>query len=435
MNTLYNIEKGREDNIMKENKSGKVKRKKEKSIVKPIVMMTVSLILIFLINNFIMLIHNYLDSTLEKMIARTVKIELSEKEYEAVGDEIVSYLEEGNEEHIIDYAEGHVQGAGLEAYSEKAMEQYMITQGINELKDNEIIICKYITDSSTYTNNGAKEYQDGEELIGETITINVDKESFNPDTGEEKTLDSREYTFKVVGVYNNAKTDSYASGLISKDMMKEMTDFTATVYYDKKVGEYKKYYYNEINVIVDKAENVDSVAANLELVCQEFVKNEGIIKYGSIVSTSNTIEFTDAMKIIYGIQFFVNFIAAFIIVCAGINIYLYIRQCTDRRKREFGIMKAIGYRTMSISRLLLRETLLEIIIPLSVTYIFGIIVTFIINGYIKANFNVFVQEMIHFSISGSVSAVIISIGVVIPLLGYGAGVIKISKIEPMEALR
>ena len=224
---------------MKENKSGKVKRKKEKSIVKPIVMMTVSLILIFLINNFIMLIHNYLDSTLEKMIARTVKIELSEKEYEAVGDEIVSYLEEGNEEHIIDYAEGHVQGAGLEAYSEKAMEQYMITQGINELKDNEIIICKYITDSSIYTNNGAKEYHDGEELIGETITINVDKESFNPDTGEEKTLDSREYTFKVVGVYNNAKTDSYASGLISKDMMKEMTDFTATVYYDKKVGEYK----------------------------------------------------------------------------------------------------------------------------------------------------------------------------------------------------
>ena len=64
------------------------------------------------------------------------------------------------------------------------------------------------------------------------------------------------------------------------------------------------------------------MAANLELVCQEFVKNEGIIKYGSIVSTSNTIEFTDAMKIIYGIQFFVNFIAAFIIVCAGINIYL-----------------------------------------------------------------------------------------------------------------
>lgn len=410
-------------------------KKRKHSKKKIVIMMTISLFLIFFTNNILNGVYECTDYLLNTIRARTIYIDMNLEAYDEVGEELVSYIENSPEVLGYSYAQDWaLQIDGLEdefgiyrlcPYLSQVVEPYMITK-LDQLKDNEIIIQKYITKDQYGSPEKTMEYIDGEEYIGKYVTFTVNK--YNWLTREK--LETREYTLKVAGVFDNVAGGENLVGYVSNNLANEIMNYA--VWYDedyKKTQEFRQYETTVfLQVVADHSSNVNRTIGNLENICKE----SGDM-YSYLIQTRSGMS-ENAFVTLEGIKFISNFLAIYLILCSIINIFLCVKETMENRKREFGILKAIGYRDARICLGLAPQALIEIFVPLGIVYITGGIAFSFVNSYIEKNFSVF-WNMIRFQMIDYVNVIVISMAVIIPLAGYIYSMIKVSKMEAMEALK
>ncbi len=409
-------------------------KKKNKTIKKPIIMIIISLLLIFFVNNSVFEIYDCMDYLMGRVEARRVSIDMTNWVYDDVKDELLDYF--NSNEMVLNYCDTDIpypkevgeryglHGMGIEVYMQNVMEPYMF-QDIGELADDEIIICKYITKDGDGHFGKTMEYVDGEQFIGQEVTMYIRK----LDWLTRQEIERKEYTFTVVGVYDNVNAGDYAGGLVNENVAKEMMEYSFL--YTENMKQTENYYKYEpeviFEVIVDKYENVQNVLQDINDICEKAEDDFYIVQTKVKMSE-------EGIMLLEGIRLICNFVAIYVVICAIINIFSYVKENMERRKREFGIMKAIGYRTGRISLILLKETAIEAIIPLVITMIWGNGIFMVVNNYIQAKFSIY-WNMIKFEMNGYVTLAIVFIATLVPLMGYIWGLIKLHKLEPMEALR
>lgn len=411
------------------------RRKKNKTIKKPITMITFSLILLLLINNIMASVFNVLNSATDSVEGRKISVQMSRAAYEAIGSRLEACLKQSTE--VVDYYMGNsvyisqskdndiVLGNGVAAYTLE-LEKYMITDNTS-LEDGEILVEKYIgIDGRNLTDGDG--YVDGEQLIGKTIVMDCRLEVFNMESGESVRLESISKEFKIAGVYDNLKTGEYAGVIMTKNAYRGIFEEAAARiddYTDSAgIGNTDEYNYC-ISVIVDKAENIETVKQKLgTLLLDQEVHISALEIYE-----------TEEVQTLRTIHFFCNFVAVFFILMSAINIHTYISDSIDRRKREFGIMKAIGYRDAGVSKVLFRETLMEIFIPLAVSYGVALVLFTVMNKLMEANFSVLYSYLLKLHLNIEVNLIVVAVAVCIPFAGFVEGALKINRLEPVEALR
>lgn len=409
-------------------------KKKQHNNRKTIIMMTISFLLIFLINNFLNEIYDVIDSMGNRLDARRLVMTFSQSVYNKIGDNIEKYLEENS--NIIDFSKStaspiSVSGLredyhiwGVDTFIPAVLKEYIITD-IEELKDDEIIIAKYITHDSYNHPTKTMDYTDGEQYIGKQITCSVDR--VDGHTGEP--LDSVEYTFKIVGVFDNIKSgqhmDAYVSENITRKMTAEKNIFPDN--YDETDEYYRFYPTIELTAFVKDYNNIETNKRELDDICRE-AGDEMYFVHHIIMRSEGAYLFFE------GIRLMGNMIAAYLIIRAAMNVYLYIRESLEKRKREFGILKAIGYNSGQISIAMLKEACLCICISLGITFGVGNGIFAVINHYIRNNFNIY-WNSIKLEMDLKVNLLILSVGILVPMFGYFLSFSKIRKMEPMEALR
>lgn len=409
-------------------------KKKQHNNRKTIIMMTLSFLLIFLINNCLNEIYDTMDSIGDSLDARRIRMTFSQSVYNEIGESIEKYLEENS--NIIDFSKStaspisvfglreNYQIWGVDTFIPDVLKDYMITD-IDELKDDEIIIAKYITPDSYDYPTKTMDYTDGEQYIGKQITCSVDR----VDGHKGETLDSVEYTFKIVGVFDNIKSgqdcDAYVSENITRKMTVEKNIFTDN--YEETEEYYRFYPTIELVAFVKDYNGIETNVAELRNICEEAEDEMYLVSH--IIMRSE-----GAYLFFEGIRLMGNMVGVYLIIRAAMNVYLYIRESLEKRKREFGILKAIGYNSGQISITMLKEAFFCICISLGITFGVGNVIFAVINHYIRNNFNIY-WNSIKFEMDLKVNLIILFVGIIVPMLGYFFSFVKIRKMEPMEALR
>lgn len=409
-------------------------KKKQHNNRKTIIMMSLSFLLIFLINNCLNEIYDVMDSMGNRLEARRLVMTFSQSVYDEIGENIENYLEENS--NIIDFSKSTASPIsvfglredyhiwGVDTFIPAVLKEYMITD-IDELKDDEIIIAKYITDDSYDYPTKTMDYTDGEQYIGKQITcIAYIYDGFK---GEE--LDSVEYTFKVVGVFDNIKSGQDSDAYVSENITRKMTE-EECIFPDNYAETEDYYRYEptvELTAFVKDYNYIEINERELEDICKG-AKDE-------MHTVTHLIMMNEGAYLIFeGVRLIGNMVAVYLIIRAAMNVYLYIRESLEKRKREFGILKAIGYNSGHISIAMLKEACFCICISLGITFGVGNGIFAVINHYIRNNFNIY-WNSIKFEMDLKVNLIILFIGILVPMFGYILSFAKIRKMEPMEALR
>lgn len=409
-------------------------KKKQHNNRKTIIMMVLSLVLLFLINNCLNEIYNVMDSIGNRLDARRIVMTFSQSVYDEIGDNIEKYLEENS--NIIDFSKSTARPISVfglrddyqiwtvDTFIPLVLKDYMITD-IDELKDDEIIIAKYITEDSYNHPTATMDYIDGEQYIGKQITCSA----YIYDGFNGEYLDSVEYTFRVVGVYDNIKSgqdsDAYVSENITRKMTGEECIFPDN--YEETENFYRFEPTVELAAFVKDYNGIETNVTELRNICSEAEDEMHTVTHIIMMNEA-------AYLIIEGVRLMGNMVAVYLIIRAVMNVYLYIRESLEKRKREFGILKAIGYNSGQISITMLKEACFCICISLGITFGVGNGIFAVINHYIRNNFNIY-WNSIKFEMDLKVNLIILSVGIFVPIFGYILSFAKIRKMEPMEALR
>lgn len=408
-----------------------MRKKHEKGIAKIIVFTTISLSILMLVNNMFAIIDSTMNGLASTILARRLDISMEWKEYNEKGEEVLDKLSSLKNEHILGvYSGGKAEGiisedndCSVTYIPEEVLEEYMDKKNFT-LKNDEVILPKYENAGGRYIERSEEEY------VGKVLEYTLYKTKYTYESGtqlspKEEILDKKVYTLKVAGLYDDAK--SGMEGLIvSNKTLMEMKEFSkpeqddnsevSMVSSDTEVGIY---------ITIDDYENAEEVKESINAILKDYGLNASSYKYGA----------TGEFYSLQTIQLFANIISSFMLVCAILSLFSYLKDMMDRRKQEFGIMKAIGYRTSGICKTLIKEFILEITIPLLTALISGIACVIAADNFLSSNLNIYEYAMFDIKIYGNILALVIGIAVGIPVIGYALTVKKISRLEPMEALK
>lgn len=409
-------------------------KKKQHNNRKTITMMVLSLLLVFLINNCLNEIYDVMYSMGNRMVARRIVMTFSQSVYDEIGENIESYLE--NNSNIVDFSKSTAmpisvfglkddyQIWAVDTFIPSVLKDYMITD-IDELNDDEIIIAKYITNDSYNHPTATMDYIDGEQYIGKQITFSA--YICDGFTGEQ--LDSVEYTFRVVGVYDNIKSGQDSDAYVSENIIRKITG-EKNIFPDNYAETEDYYRYEptiELAAFVKNYNDIETNVRELRDICSKAEDEMYTVTHLIMINEG-------AYLIFEGVRLMGNMIAVYLIIRAVMNVYLYIRESLEKRKREFGILKAIGYNSGQISMAMLKEASICICISMGITFGLGNGIFAVINHYIKNNFNIY-WNSIKFEMDLKVNLIILFVGILVPMFGYVLSFAKIRKMEPMEALR
>lgn len=368
------------------------------------------------------------------MVARRIVMTFSQSVYDEIGENIESYLE--NNSNIVDFSKSTAmpisvfglkddyQIWAVDTFIPSVLKDYMITD-IDELNDDEIIIAKYITNDSYNHPTATMDYIDGEQYIGKQITCSA--YICDGFTGEQ--LDSVEYTFRVVGVYDNIKSGQDSDAYVSENIIRKITG-EKNIFPDNYAETEDYYRYEPTIELAAFVKNYNDIETNVRELRDICGKAED-----EMYTVTHLIMINEGAYLIFeGVRLMGNMIAVYLIIRAVMNVYLYIRESLEKRKREFGILKAIGYNSGQISMAMLKEACICICISMGITFGLGNGIFAVINHYIRNNFNIY-WNSIKFEMDLKVNLIILFVGILVPMFGYVLSFAKIRKMEPMEALR
>ncbi len=135
-------------------------------------------------------------------------------------------------------------------------------------------------------------------------------------------------------------------------------------------------YYSGIYVIVDSADNVDSV---LTLIQTYFGGNARVFSSTAMLQTVQSI--TGQLTL------FLGGVAVVTLIVAAVGIANTMFVSVMERTREIGIMKAIGYRPKQIMSLFLSEAALTGVVGAILGTVMGVILSFFLGGGISSSFS------------------------------------------------
>lgn len=409
-----------------------MRRKHKKGIAKIIVLMTISLCILMSVNNGFEIIGSMFNGLSETIKARRLEISMSWEEYNEIGEDVLDKLDTLENEHVSGvYLGGTVGGKIAESNDcevtyvpEEVLEEYMNKKDFT-LKDDEVILPKYVNEAGEYIERSEEEY------VGKNIEYTIYKKEYTYESETlisptEEILNEKVYTLRVAGLYDDAKS-GIEGMIVSNETLMEMKNFSkprqdndSEVYIASADMEVS------IFITIDDYKNAEEVQKSINtVILKDYGLSADVYEFGA----------TNEFYGLQAIQIFANLISSFLFVCAILSLFSYIKDMMNRRKQEFGVMKAIGYKTSGICKGLIKELLPEIIIPLGTALILGKISAIVIDNVIKNNLSVYEYAMFDVKLYGNILALVIGMAVGLPILGYVLTVKKISRLEPMEALK
>lgn len=413
-----------------------MKNKHKKSIKKVIILITISLVLLMVVNNFFEIITSTISGIENSIEAKRLDICLDYDEYEEIGEKLVSEINSLTDKHIIGaYSGGETKGIADNSQEyfvtyipEKILKDYMSVSKDFKLNDNEVILPKYVSlDDGSIVENKEEDY------IGKTINYTIYKNKYTSGDQlsiDQKSIEEKTYELIVAGVYDNAKTALSGNYLmVSNKTIVEMK-FFARPEQDENGDVFVASSDTSIciYITIDKYQNSETAAESVQKVLENYKDYSlGVGIYEFYV--------TDEFYSLSSIKLLANIVSSFLLVCALLSLYSYIKDMMERRKQEFGIMKAIGYKTSGICKILIKEIVIEIFIPLGTALVFGAASVIAADSYFKSVYDIFEYSIMDIKLYPRILLLVSGIAVILPLLGYGWTMIKISRLKPMEALK
>ncbi|MFU1790955.1 ABC transporter permease [Mammaliicoccus sciuri] len=117
-----------------------------------------------------------------------------------------------------------------------------------------------------------------------------------------------------------------------------------------------------------------------------------------------------------------NLMIVFLFVISAIVITAFFYVMTIQKTSQFGILKAIGTKNKS----LIASLMFQILIITLVGVVLSIAVIFIINGVMPVS--------MPFYIDANLMMLMVAVFIVVSLIGAVLSLIKVTKIEPLEAI-
>lgn len=416
----------------------KKRRKKEKKISarKNTIVLTVSLFLLLVVNNFVGGLNDYVSSCIMNYLDnKTFTFTYSREESEELDEEVRSFIEE--QEEVVAFfnygddicledicLEGQEDDENkrvcVESYSARVMKDYKKGREIEELKEDEIIVGRYASFSTggIVDLNGDEELMDMEAYVGKTMTCLLKERTFD---GEVNLL--KEYTFQIVGVYDNiraGKTDIfYVSDNVRQEML-ELEDYHLSAIDED--GNEEKFYMTYYQVITDNS------SSNTELVKKLHQK------FPEMISTFHPVDYPDILvSILTGVILVGDFIIFYILINSISNVIYVTEDNLRKRRREFGILKAIGYRDKDLRNILLKESLLSSAKAMGISAAGGLVLFGVFRWLVLHKLNIFFSSM-SFSTKPHTFILYFVVGLGVPLIGFGYGYRRLKNISAVEAL-
>lgn len=413
-----------------------MRRRKIKSKQRNIAILVLSLLLIFVIDNTLLSFMEFYDRCLQEYpSAKQLSVRSVFREEDPGGidretyaqfesdlqsnPDVESYIKEYEFTRVRFSMDGTEIAEYLKGCDYEVMKDYILTEGCGNPEGNEIIVGKYIFSSGDYTfySKGSGGILDGEELIGKTIPVTVECQVAGGSLYLEK-------EFTVIGVYDNRAIGENPEPLINPDTLEAM----------QKEAKSKNDYVPEENliwIIQDYGYQVTMKSREACLELMEYIDSE---YEGRLSCLNHCAVDEDEIKADSILIAIADFLLAFFIVNTVINIVYTEEYKIFTRRKEYGLMKAVGYRNIQISAILLKEAARDALVMLALIFGVGGVVICVINRLVRVLLNIFFynfQVTIHANVAGLTAVTgIVSIGI-----GCGVGVYQLSRIQATEALK
>ena len=257
-------------------------------------------------------------------------------------------------------------------------------------------------------------YIDGKELLGKTITIEYDEYYFDSPIGKGKIVNNHKKNFRIIGLYDSSllNISDNICFVHYEDMKKMLTIQNGNINDFNTPNSYTNF-----DIIIDNSKNLSYIKEQLNA----FAKNNkvSIDLIASVSPDTEVIESITTSMTIFSIILVVLFIICFLV---------YIIKNVERRKKEIGLYKAMGYKNKQIYDIVLIEQCFivtisfinAIILLLFGIFIFKIIASNYFYAFLKFSINI---PFLYF----------LAIYILVIILTYFISLIALKKISKVEA--
>lgn len=397
------------------------KKKCTKSAGAKIRVLAVMLALTFFVNNLLTSLLDFAEQYFYNMNARTVLVTLQENEdapLEDIRKSLLAYLDGCSES--LSYTENvgitvETEELGRKAavpYDYEAISPYLLTEGCEELEVQEAVIAKYITTGDI--TDAQDEVVDGEQFVGQTIPCTV---YANDGT-------ACGYEIRIVGIYDNVAAGVDHCLLMREDEVTELVGETEPGYIMDDDENIIGYMYESAAycIVLKNYEDLDAFSQS----ARELEGVSGVYSQSSLDATTVYIGYVVAM-ILYFLMIVVTF-------NASANIIYITEEDIRRRRREFGLLKSIGYRDRAINWLLFRETAMDIVKSLLPALVAGCLALAAAQVWKSNNLNIYYRTL-RFAPHMDTLCLTLGVGICAPMMGFFAGMESLSHISSVHAMQ
>ncbi|MCD8118806.1 MAG: ABC transporter permease [Lachnospiraceae bacterium] len=306
------------------------------------------------------------------------------------------------------------------SYDYEAIRPYLIGEAQEELHGNEAVIAKYITGDSLGNYWARDEIYDGEQLVGQTIRCTASWYAYGGKIHMEK-----EYEVRIVGVYDNAAAglSNRSELLMSPEELKTMqyVDESVEIYDDEgQVINWSDFEERQYSVVV---KDYEELAEFQELTEETF----------HLQTSMYTLVASPSVWILQGEVFVMNLVLYVLTFNQALSMIYAVEHDIRTRRREFGLLKAMGYRDGAVNRILLKENLFVVGCAVGITALLGNLVLFGLHRVVTERINVYYKGISFFPHS-SVALFVLALGISAPLIGYLAGTKTLRRMETVRMM-
>ncbi|MCD8118027.1 MAG: ABC transporter permease [Lachnospiraceae bacterium] len=409
-------------------------------------LLTILLTLFFLIDNILLSLSGYIVNHMQEHLdARTLivqgmiddenpdisKKELSElEEYLNNTDGITSWIME--EESVAFSYDTDSDNIRFTAYGcdYEAIKDYILTENCHEPKEDEIIIAKYYTSSENDFDIGSyllsfdslnrkQITMDGEELVGQTITGNVVCSVLG---GGYIYLEKE---LKVIGVFDNFEMGRGCSLYVNNDTLAAWHDEAEEMNnFDPKENVFYMDLYDTFPHAVTCETRADLIA--LERYIDNNFETLSYYCRSSLLEIQST-----ALQMLMMVG---NFVLIFFLINLAINIIYTEEHEVYIRRREYGLMKAVGYENSQLGLFHMRDTIKNIVLSFLATFLIGSVVIFVMNTLMAPLLNILFYTF-RIKVLAGVCVIVVLAGLASVGVGSIRGLMQVWKMEAVDALK
>lgn len=287
-------------------------------------------------------------------------------------------------------------GMGFRIYN-SAYEKYLLKGNGEGLNSGEIYIPKYLNVDNEYIGDGRKKinYKDGDKYIGKKVKVKFSCKEYI--TGE--TVSEFEKEFTIVGTYDNfALGDFSFIALGNFNDVKEL--YQKTGVFDTDIDEYKefmeKFYaetggssYDINNEYIEEWKNF-MARAKIEVIVKKYKDMDAVeqeIRERLGQSADRRYYEPENKEIIDSIVNAVRIAGYVLIVISAINITCSMIKSIVKRRKEFALLCAVGYKNKNIYSIIFAEMVIIAGIALIAAFVIYGIALVVVNAYVAGNLN------------------------------------------------